>query len=159
MHQCSDLILLGHFLLLSHYQTTFLYPLELHVSLSGSLLTSGSHILISDVGLNIDNGLKCWINSRVTGDTLFKWYHKLQENQTHEFEVIGEMIYRGWFNFSWLNVFPFKILARILGTEAVEGIFTCRHRNCGSCLVSVNIHYPGKSIIICITEWCWSIKF
>ena len=114
----------------------------MHVSLSGSLLTSGSHVLISDVGLNIDDGLRCWINSRVIGD--FNWYHKLEENQKYGSQIEGSMIYRGWYTHNRINVFLFKILTRILETAAVEGIFTCRHRDCGSCLVSVDIHYPGE---------------
>ena len=51
--------------------------------LSDKKLQNGDHILVTDVGLDNNDALVCWINRRIISD-VFRWHHKLRKNVANE---------------------------------------------------------------------------
>ena len=107
-------------------------------------LQNGYHILITDVGLENNDGLVCQLNRR-TLSREFGWYHKLRTDLSNEFKIEKHNTTRGWYSYSWFNVVPYVALTRRSATPATEGILTCKESRCGSCSsVSLEIHYPSE---------------
>ena len=109
--------------------------------LSDKQLQNGDHILVTDVGLENNDGLVCWVNRRSIGRH-FGWYHK---QITNEFKIEKNNGTRGWYSHSWFNVVTYVALTRRSTTPATEGILICKDTSCDFCSsVSLEVHYPSE---------------
>ena len=112
--------------------------------LSDKQLQNGDHILITDIGLDNNDGLVCWINQRTLARH-FGWHHKQRTDLANELKIRKESDSRGWYSDSWFNVVPYVALTRRSATPATEGILTCKDTTCDFCSsVSLEIHYPSE---------------
>ena len=107
-------------------------------------LQNGDHILITDVGLENNDGLVCWVNRKITTPT-FRWHLKKRTDLANEVNIEKFKIIRGWYSHSWFNVVPHLTLTRRPVTPATEGILTCKDPTCDFCSsVSLEVHYPSE---------------
>ena len=112
--------------------------------LSDKQLQNGTHILITDVGLENNDGLICRVNQRSIADD-FGWYHKQRTDSANELKIRKYGGTRGWYSNSWFNVVPYEALTRRSATPATEGILTCNNPRCDYCSsVSLEVHYPSE---------------
>ena len=116
--------------------------------LSDEQLQNGTHILITDVGLENNDGLVCWVNRRIVSRH-FGWHYKPRVDLANEskIEKLNDTRGRitGWYSDSWLNVVPYVALTRRSATPATEGILTCEDPRCDFCSsVSLEVHYPSE---------------
>ena len=112
------------------------------MTLSGDHIQAGSHLLISDIGLTINDSLQCWTTSRVSGGG-YGWYHTFERSETIK---LFQGINNGWYSSTGIRSSPYYTLTRTAGTPATEGILTCRHM-CyfgDRCSVSVEVHHPSE---------------
>ena len=112
--------------------------------LSDKKLQNGDHILVTDVGLDNNDALVCWINRRIISD-VFRWHHKLRKNVANEPRIRKVSGTRGWYSHSWFNIVPHVALTRRSDTSATEGILTCKDPSCDFCSsVSLEVHHPSE---------------
>ena len=119
--------------------------------LSDKQLQNGTHILITDVGLESNGGLVCWVNRSIVSRD-FGWYHKLRTHLPNKLQTHHLSDSIGWYSYSWFNVVTYVALTRRLATPATESVLTCKDPVCDFCSsVSLEVHYSSESCVSSIS--------
>ena len=123
--------------------------------LSDKQLQNGTHILITDVGLENNDGLVCWMNRRILSRH-FGWYYKPRVDLANESKIEKNNDTRGrttgWYSQSWFNVVTYVALTRRSDTTATECVLTCKNPICDFCSsVSLEVHYPSELCVFSLS--------